>query len=399
MTKQDSLLTTISDLIKQRVEGQYWDFKLKHHDSKAELIHDVLCLANAKHKGDRFLIFGVSNKDYSLHSINQDAGRRTQADLATLFRDNATKFFQSRFPDFYLREIKIDGTVIDVLVIADAPDKPYYLVKDYVESRNIDPPGRVEKITIPAHHIYSRVCDTNISMNDAAPPDEIERMWRERFGLDAPALERAKQYLSEPDVWSPMVENGCNMNFHYTIFPEFTLRVAGAEDHIACHEEWTRREISTDNNHAGYYELYYHQTRLARVRYVSFDDCKKSMVAPNWKPRGTGRFYFYGADSIECAVHKFYSTILNRDDSLTLSIRGEGEASNAARSRWGRYMKIPVLRTGELEGFLGPAGEGEVVILSTDEAEQDEAKQYQLYLRNQLDFEDWRIRQGLDNPQ
>ena len=62
-------------------------------------------------------------------------------------------------------------------------------------------------------------------------------------------------------------------------------------------------------------------------------------------------------------------------------------------------MKIPVLRTGELEGFLGPAGEGEVVILSTDEAEQDEAKQYQLYLRNQLDFEDWRIRQGLDNPQ
>ena len=390
MTKQDSLLTTISDLINQRVEGQYWDFKLKHHDSKAKLIHDVLCLANAKRTGDRFLIFGVSNKDYSLHSINQDAGRRTQADLATLFRDNANTFFQSRFPDFYLREIKIDGTLIDVLIIADAPDKPYYLVKDYVERRQIDPSGRLEILTIRAHHIYSRVCDTNTPMNDSTQPHEIERMWRERFGLDVPALERAKRYLREPDAWSPMVENGCNMNFHHTTFPEFTLRVAGAEDHIARHEEWTRGE-RTDNNHAGYYELRYHQTLLARIRYVSFDDHKKSMVAPNWEPRETGRFYFYKTDSIEYAVHKFYST---RDDSLTLSIRGEGEASNAARCRWGRYMKIPVVRTAELEGFLGTVDEREIVEPSTDEVEQ-----YQLFLRNQIDFEDWRIRQGLDNPQ
>ena len=118
------------------------------------------------------------------------------------------------------------------------------------------------------------------------------------------------------------------------------------------------------------------------------------MVALNWEPRGTGRFYFYEADSIEYAVHKFYSTVLSRDDSLTLSIRGRGQASNEARSRWGHYMKIPVVRTGELEDFLGPASERETVRPSTDEAEQ-----YQLHLRNQLDFDDWRIRQGLDNPQ
>ena len=57
-------------------------------------------------------------------------------------------------------------------------------------------------------------------------------------------------------------------------------------------------------------------------------------------------------------------------------------------------MKIPVVRTGELEGFLGPVDEHEIVEPSTDEVEQ-----YQLFLRNQLDFEDWRISQGLDNPQ
>ena len=377
MTNQESLVATISDLINRKAESTHWDFKREHHTRNAELIHDVLCLANAKHTGDRFLIFGVDDKDFVLHPTNEDPKRKTQADLADFFSKNASKFFQSRFPEFYLKEITIDKTSIDVLVIQDAPHKPYYLVERYEE--------------VCPHHIYTRVCDSNTSVDDAAQPHEIERMWRERFGLDAPALERAKRYLSEPEAWSPMVENGCNMNFHHTTFPEFTLKVAGAEDHIACHEEWTRREISTDNNHAGYYELRYHQTLLARIRYVSFDDHKKSMVAPNWEPRETGRFYFYKTDSIEYAVHKFYST---RDDSLTLSIRGEGEASNAARCRWGRYMKIPVVRTAELEGFLGTVDEREIVEPSTDEVEQ-----YQLFLRNQIDFEDWRIRQGLDNPQ
>ena len=158
-------------------------------------------------------------------------------------------------------------------------------------------------------------------------------------------------------------------------------------------EEWTRGEIRTDNNQAWYYDLHYHQTRLARIRSVSFDDSKKSMVAPDWEPRGTGRFYFYKADSIDYAVHKFHSTISGRDDSSTLSIRGEGKAADEARSQWGHQMKIPVLRTRELEDFLDSDGERdfrELMNPSTDEAEQ-----YQLFLRNQLDFENWRKRQSV----
>ena len=381
MTKQDALHEIISMLINRRAEGTYWDFKRQHHNCKSDLIHDVLCLANAKHIGDRFLIFGVDDKDFSLHPINKDEGRRTQSDFAALFRSNTDKFFQSRFPEFYLEEVTIDGTLLDVLIIEDAPHKPYYLVKRY------------EKIG--AHRIFTRVSDTNTPVNDAAQPHEIERMWRERFALDMPPLERAKRYLSEPDAWSPLVESdGSNANFYYRTFPEFTLRVTDAEDYIARYEEWTRGEIRTDNNHAGYYELHYHQTRLARIRYVNFDDHKKSMVAPDWEARGAGRFYFYKANSINYAVHKFYSTGFMKDDSLTISIRGQGEATDEARLRWGHHMKIPVLRTGELEGFLGSAREREIVEPSTDEAEQ-----YQLFLRTQLDFENWRNRLANTKPQ
>ena len=181
---QQFLGRTVSDLISRRGEGVYWDFKLRHHTDKWELVHDVLCLANAEHDGPRFLVFGVKDGDFSVHSIEQDSGRRTQADIATLFRDNVRKFFQSRFPTFHLREIEIHGALVDVLVIEDEPKKPYYLVE------------RVDRV--PAHHIYTRVCDTNTAIDAAAQPHEIERMWRERFGLYEPALERAKRFLAEP---------------------------------------------------------------------------------------------------------------------------------------------------------------------------------------------------------
>ena len=62
-------------------------------------------------------------------------------------------------------------------------------------------------------------------------------------------------------------------------------------------QEWTRGEIRTDDNHAGWYELRCHQTRLRRIHQVSFENHKKSMVAPVWKAVGRGRFYFYRADS------------------------------------------------------------------------------------------------------
>lgn len=59
MTQRDSLLAETEALISRRSEGAYWDFKRCHHTKDSDLIHNVLCLANVKHNGGRFLVFGV----------------------------------------------------------------------------------------------------------------------------------------------------------------------------------------------------------------------------------------------------------------------------------------------------------------------------------------------------
>lgn len=210
-------------------------------------------------------------------------------------------------------------------------------------------------------------------------------------GLDVTPLEKARMYLMEPDFWAPLPGNqGVSADFYCKQFPEFTLRVAAAEDHIDRHQEWTRGEVRTDNNHAGYYDLYYHQTLLNRTHCVGFDDHKKSMVAPKWVPCGSGqtgrsgRFYFYEADSLRYAIQRFYAALEREDHSLTLNIGSAGRTSNEARERWGSFLKIPVLQPGELEAFL-----------STDECDssnpsRDKDEQYRLFIRNLLDFEGWR---------
>ena len=151
------------------------------------------------------------------------------------------------------------------------------------DANKIGDSGLVERIErLPAHHIYTRVCDTNTAIDAAAQPHEIERMWRERFGLDEPALERAKRFLAEPAAWWISEEDGF-VCCHHRVFPEFTLKAASAESDTYCNDEWTQGEVRTDKNYTGWYELRYHQTVLRRVRYVGFDNRKKDMVAPDYE--------------------------------------------------------------------------------------------------------------------
>ena len=371
-----TLESAIRGLIARKSEGVYWDFKLEHHDNNAALIHDVLCLANAEHRGERYIVFGVQDATYALRSITNTANRKNQAEIVNVFRDNSQKFFESRFPSIHLREIEIDGSTLDVLVIEDRPFKPYHLVEDY----------RKRDKLVGAHHIYTRINDTNTPLPDSAAPHEIIRMWRERFALDRSPLERVKGYLRDENSWAQVSEEEFGEVYRYhRIHPEFTLKVAYPEyNSVVFNDEWTRGESRKDGNSESFRLLYYHQTPLHRARYIAFDGGNKSMVAPDYRPRGRGRFYFYDVNSVDFALQRFYSQV-SGDDSKQLRIGGQGPDSEEARGRWGHQMSIPVLRGHELDQFLGDQ--------ESLDACSNESEQYQLFLRNQLDFEEWRSKQ------
>ena len=72
-----ALAEEITSLINKKQEGGcgYWDFKLEWHDNKAELLYDIICLANNMENRDAYLIFGVEDKTCQIIGINEDNSR------------------------------------------------------------------------------------------------------------------------------------------------------------------------------------------------------------------------------------------------------------------------------------------------------------------------------------
>ena len=50
-----SLDAEINKLILLQQEGEYWDFKKEWHINKADLLHDIICMANNPSPHDGFM--------------------------------------------------------------------------------------------------------------------------------------------------------------------------------------------------------------------------------------------------------------------------------------------------------------------------------------------------------
>ena len=204
--RMTDLTGIIGDLIATRKEGDHWDFKREPHDKIGDLIKDIICLANSpRHTGDRYIIYGVDDTGTVVGL--QSATPRTQADIvSTLFN---VGFAGGVYPDIYLEQIELQDQRLEVLVIKDRPEKPYYLQKEYNKRGVRLNPGTV----------YSRVRDSNTPSDQVASSHDIERMWRERFGLDQTPFQRVQNYLLDRDSWIKTSEN----TWFYSQCPEFTI--------------------------------------------------------------------------------------------------------------------------------------------------------------------------------
>ena len=373
-----SLLDEVEFLVSRRVEGSHWDYKQeidKTSKWKADFIHDILCLANVEHNGPRYLILGVSD-DGDVVGL-QDEEKKTQADITTFMRDNSHMFAESRPPQVRLLNHKLENKAIQIVIIENLPDKPYYLIKDYGERGS----------PLKAAHVYTRTFDRNTPRNQVAPPYEVDAMYRERFGLSLSPLDRLKTFLLSAREWTPSpdlfgADDG--IAYYHTQNPEFTMRYIDAEDIVARNQEWTRGEIYRDS-HASWVGFYYHQTRLAAVHLVTFDGAKKSMVAPKWEPIGKGRFYFHLKGSIQFATQLYMEDMAEGHfHTREIRVRKKGEHSKSAQDRFGITYQIPVINNYEMKSFL----ESQQKCSGSPASDGDE--QYELFWKNQIAFDDWR---------
>lgn len=238
------------NLLLQEEESEHLDFKEIHHKNNADLVHDILCLLNSECNSDRFIIFGITdNKE--IKGISGE--RKKQAEIADCIRNSNF----NRNPSFLLYEIKHNNLTFDILHIKNTPYKPYFLLKDKKEGNT----------TIRAGVVYTRNNDSNTPKDRTASLNQIEAMWRERFGLDRSPLDRVYKYIHNLSGWKKAKETEA----FYELFPEFRIVWKSEEPRTNFYEHWNEKKATTNLSNASA-QILYHTTLLFEVNLINLDD-------------------------------------------------------------------------------------------------------------------------------
>ncbi len=287
----------IDDLLKED-ECEWLDFKETYHSDNVKLVHDILCLLNTATDRDRYLVFGVSDSKAE-PGIQNDPNRKGSAELQDLLR----QYNFNRMPTIKVKTHKrINSVQIDVVEITNRPDKPFFLTKDKRNGKN----------TIRAGVIYTRIGDTNVPLKESAPKDQIELMWRERFGIGLPPLTRMLRLLDDPTAWVRM--DGDEYLYHRD-FPEYTI-IRGREVHPRFSEEWSKK-FPDPNASSIYVELRYNNTILKRSIFVLVDGARYFVPLPQ---RIGPHKWRISRKSIEFKISEVYSQWY----PLATALKGKG---------------------------------------------------------------------------
>ena len=301
----EALKEVISALIDKGKEGVYWDFKELPHQDVISFVHDIICLANTPdYTGDRYLIYGVQDKTFNVVGI--DKNTINQADLIDKLANS--NFAGGNYPSIELKLLQIGDKQIAVIIIEDLPRyRPYYLEKDKCEKKQKNENSNSKSIR--AGTIYSRTQDRNTAISNAvASTASIEKMWRQRFGLDTPILKRMEKYLLDYNNWTRIKEGDyC----YYTLFPEFIVERSPHErQEVSAHESWVRSALDPTSLMFNI-ELRYHQTVLYTEELLGYDYSTTYFPVPynthELKKFGDGNvFYYYLEKELKFSLLQFY---------------------------------------------------------------------------------------------
>lgn len=303
-----SLKKEVIQLIDLHQEGEYWDFKKEWYSNKTDLLHDIICMANNLSSHDGLIIIGVDEEsDYSICDVANDTNRRKTQDIVSFLRDK--KFAGSIRPTVFVQTIHLSSQNVDIIVIRSDRNTPYYLTEQFQG--------------VFANNIYTRIMDTNTPKNSSADINIVEKLWKNRFGLEATTIERAMLFLQEPSDWISS-DNGKK---YYKYAPEYTIEDLSDDESRDGYEFYLFGQC---DSHPRWYDIniYYHQTLLASLGGVALDGgrCFTStpktdgiILSPNSHHWDISYKYFIKG-SLEYIVHQFYITD-DIDEELTARSR------------------------------------------------------------------------------
>lgn len=285
----NELTNRVIRCIAKKQERDSWDFKCQWYDKekgKTSLLHDILCMANLTSDEDGIIIVGVDEEnDCNLVDVTNDPNRKDTHEMVKFLRDKP--FDGGIRPMVRVEEVIVRDVTLDVIVVENTSYTPFYLTNRFQE--------------VEAYHIYTRVGDSNTPIVKSADRDKVEALWKKRFGIDKPPLERMKIYLRNYKNW---VTVDGEQSWYYEFAPEFRIETE-IDEGADAYNYYCFTQL---NPKPSYYalKLKYHSTVMYDTVAVVLDGGRFMTAVPNMHVFGFVPFYFYTTDSINYALHSFF---------------------------------------------------------------------------------------------
>lgn len=273
----------ILNLIKSKREGDYWDFKKEPHTNNSDLIHDIICMANSLHRGNKYIIIGVSDPHFDCEIIGLVGQRKTQANYIDLIR--TIDFAADNRPAIEVHTISIENKDIDIITVLDSNNKPYYLNSDFMGLKK--------------SFIYTRIGDTNTPKDQSADYYIIEKMWRNHFGLDLVPSERFKTIIKDKENWD--IDVGNKEIAYYRPSPEYQILFE------ETHEGWEIYSYfyANEKSFFGRAIFKYLSTPLFELPFAFVDEYRIPIATPDISSFSIVNhlfYYYYIIDSLKYSL-------------------------------------------------------------------------------------------------
>lgn len=246
-------------------EGEYWDYKQEWHENMADLLKDIICFANTPHDANCYLLFGIDDDG---HIVGMKKNRRKQADILEAM-DNLW-FIGDVRPEISVETVVVNEIEVDVLTVYDTQKTPIYLKRNYGE--------------MLAGCIYMRNGDKNTPNRGMASIDDVERLWKKRFGLLQTPLEYIIGRLQYQTEWKQQD------HIYYNMYrPEYQLKILkGDEDYLI--PEFYAYTMSNKSTLYEMLQIIAGDTILEEYQIVVLDSGRYKTPVPEWGFAGYDRY-------------------------------------------------------------------------------------------------------------
>lgn len=291
----------ILKLIYLKQEGPYWDFKRQWYEDghEGDMLHDIICMANNLVNRDAYIIIGVDEEhDYSPYDISADPQTRNTQMVVDFLR--AKKFAGDCRPVVTVEHIEVAEYKLDVIVIHNSMNTPFYLKAEYKGNH--------------PNNIYVRTQDTNTPPNESADVQYIEQLWKKRFGLNLSPLQRMQVLLKDKNDWDNIP--GSDDIKYYRYAPEYTIGWSFERSEFRTGYEYYFLNQTDHHPCWGNIQLKYFQTVLYETSGNVLDGGRHLSPAPDMTGISFSRYggwdvsyRYWEKDSLDYAIHSFYFDI------------------------------------------------------------------------------------------